>query len=248
MTSNVEQRLLALEQGLLRVAALEQSHAQIAQLHEMVSACLGYCAEFLQMLTLTIRYKILSRKLTKMDIIIPRRSRKSLQKLVERLHLHRPRAPKKFQRLLKRHVRERLSPLLLVKVGMANRIRSSCSLQGWSVTVGIKKCEASPNHFLPNLTPSFIVQAVVASLTSAPKIELHHKAVLGRLAYEIKLRQQCTSNVFQRFSFFAPLILYSHLQQVEDRKRTRLSPLRWTWSKSWSVAVWLVSLFTLTVA
>lgn len=39
MTSNVEQRLLALEQGLLRVAALEQSHAQIAQLHDMVSAC-----------------------------------------------------------------------------------------------------------------------------------------------------------------------------------------------------------------
>lgn len=55
MASNVEQRLLALEQvmlraflfsigfilfgqGLLRVAALEQSHAQIAQLHDMVSA------------------------------------------------------------------------------------------------------------------------------------------------------------------------------------------------------------------
>jgi hypothetical protein len=38
MASNVEQRLLALEQGLLRVAALEHSHAQIAQLHEMVSA------------------------------------------------------------------------------------------------------------------------------------------------------------------------------------------------------------------
>ena len=36
MASNVEQRLLALEQGLLRVASLEQSHAQIAQLHEMV--------------------------------------------------------------------------------------------------------------------------------------------------------------------------------------------------------------------
>ncbi len=37
MASNTEQRLLALEQGLLRVAALEQSHSQIAQLHEMVS-------------------------------------------------------------------------------------------------------------------------------------------------------------------------------------------------------------------
>jgi hypothetical protein len=35
------------------------------------------------------------------------------------------------------------------------------------------------------------IQAVVASLISAPKIELHHKAVLGRLAYEIKVRQQC---------------------------------------------------------
>lgn len=37
MASNTEQRLLALEQGLLRVAALEQSHSQIAQLHDMVS-------------------------------------------------------------------------------------------------------------------------------------------------------------------------------------------------------------------
>jgi hypothetical protein len=41
MASNIEQRLLALEQGLLRVAALEQSHAQIAELHDMVSNVFG---------------------------------------------------------------------------------------------------------------------------------------------------------------------------------------------------------------
>jgi hypothetical protein len=158
MTSNVEQRLLALEQGLLRVAALEQSHAQIAQLHDMVSSCLCHCADCfdVEMLTLPIRYKISSRKLMKMDTIIPRRSLKPLRTPAERLHLHRHRAPKKFQRHPKHRERERLSPLLLAKVGMANRTRFLCSLQGSSVMVGIRKCETMPFYCLPKSDPPLL--------------------------------------------------------------------------------------------
>lgn len=44
-----------------------------------------------------------------------------------------------------------------------------------------------------NVTALCVLQVVVASLISLPKIELHHKAILGRLAYEIKQRQQCMS-------------------------------------------------------
>ena len=47
------------------------------------------------------------------------------------------------------------------------------------------------------------LQAVVASLQSVPRIELHHKAVLGRLAYELKMRQQCVFCAQLFFHFFA---------------------------------------------
>ncbi len=55
-----------------------------------------------------------------------------------------------------------------------------------SLVVAVARCSC-------NLTALCVVQVVVASLISLPKIELHHKAILGRLAYEIKQRQQCIS-------------------------------------------------------
>ena len=63
------------------------------------------------------------------------------------------------------------------------------------------------------------IQAVVASLISAPKIELHHKAVLGRLAYEIKVRQQCMLIP----SFLPFCASHSGPQQVAGPKRTHSS-------------------------
>ncbi len=139
MASNVEQRLLALEQGLLRVAALEQSHAQIAQLHEMVSTA-SADARFLlcDLITRLIRYKILPRN--KLKKRIPRRSRKALQNLLEaRLQLHR--APKKMARFLKCAAMGHPSPLhRLVKVAMASRIHFFSNSQGWNVKGGTRRC------------------------------------------------------------------------------------------------------------
>ena len=132
MASNIEQRLLALEQGLLRVAALEQSHAQIAELHDMVSSVLGWTLFEISQLTNPIRYKLSLKKSMKMGISIPRKNRnKSPPMLVERRHQHLLRAPKKYRRPQKLLEKESPSPHhLLVKAGKVRQILSLCNLRG----------------------------------------------------------------------------------------------------------------------
>ena len=132
MASNIEQRLLALEQGLLRVAALEQSHAQIAELHDMVSCVLGWALFEISQLTNHIRYKLSLKKSMKMGISIPRKNRnKSPPMLVERRHRHLLRAPKKYRRPQKPLEKESPSPRHhLVKASKVRQILSLCNLRG----------------------------------------------------------------------------------------------------------------------
>jgi hypothetical protein len=87
--------------------------------------------------------------------------------------------------------------------------------EGWNQEV-----PALCHHHSVDLTARFALQAVVAELQNAPKIELNHKAVLGRLAYDLKQRQLCML-ILQFSCLNSPLIPAS--QQVAGRKRTPLS-------------------------